>query len=133
MKLLAVILLAGLLAIGVAAFGRTGGKADKTGASYKKITAEEAKSMMDEGDVIVVDVRTAGEFAEGHVPDAINVPNKSIGDDVSGSLPDQDASILVYCRSGSRSAAASKKLTALGYENTYDFGGIIDWPYETEK
>ena len=101
-------------------------------ASYRKISAQTAKEMIDSGQsLIILDVRTPGEFAGSHVPDAINIANETIGKERPSSLPDLDATILVYCRSGSRSAQASKKLLALGYTEVYDFGGLINWPYET--
>lgn len=99
--------------------------------SYHKITAAQAKEMMDAGGVIIVDVRTAEEYAEKHIPGAILVPNESIADEPPSALPDPEAVLLVYCRSGVRSRQASDKLVDLGYTNIYDFGGIIDWPYET--
>lgn len=101
--------------------------------AYHKITAEEAKKMMDEGNVTVVDVRTASEYADGHIPGALLVPNETIADEASEMLPDKDAVLLVHCRTGIRSKQASDKLVDLGYKNVYDFGGIADWPYETEE
>lgn len=103
-----------------------------TQASYHKISAEEAKEMMDTQDVIIVDVRTLEEYNAGHIENAILIPNESISGEPT-ELPDKDAIILIYCRSGSRSKQASDKLVALGYTNIYDFGGIIDWPYEIVK
>lgn len=100
---------------------------------YHKITAEEAKKMMDSQTVVVVDVRTEEEYQEGHVPNALLVPNESITDQMPDALPDTSAVLLVYCRSGRRSKEASQKLVDLGYQNVYDFGGIIDWPYDTVK
>ena len=101
-------------------------------ASYRKISAQEAKEMIDSGQsLIILDVRTPGEFAGAHIKDAINIANETIGSERPSLLPESDATILVYCRSGSRSAQASKKLLALGYTEVYDFGGIINWPYET--
>lgn len=99
----------------------------------KKITAKEAKELMDAGGVTVVDVRRQDEYDEGHVPGAVLVTNETIGEEAPGLLPDREAVILVYCRSGRRSAEAAEKLVGLGYENIYDFGGILDWPYGTEK
>lgn len=99
--------------------------------AYRKITAQEAKELMDAGGVTVVDVRTAEEYAAGHIPDALLVPNETIGDTQPAALPDQDAVLLVYCRSGRRSEDAARKLAALGYKTVYDFGGILDWPYDT--
>jgi len=97
--------------------------------SYHKISAKDAKEMMDTQDVIIVDVRTQEEYNEGFIENAILIPNESISGAPS-ELPDKDAIILVYCRSGKRSKEASDKLVELGYTNIYDFGGIIDWPYE---
>ena len=99
---------------------------------YKRITAEEAKARIDSGDeIIILDVRTEEEYNSGHIPNAILIPNETITDKMPDLLPDLDAEILVYCRSGNRSAQAAKKLIAIGYTNVYDFGGIIDWPYDT--
>lgn len=107
-------------------------KTEEAGA-YHKITAEEAKTMMDEQTVTVVDVRTEAEYQEGHIADAVLVPNESIADQMPEALPDKEATLLVYCRSGRRSKEASDKLLELGYRNVYDFGGINDWPYDVVK
>ncbi|WP_458862788.1 rhodanese-like domain-containing protein [Acidaminobacterium chupaoyuni] len=104
----------------------------KSTAEYHKITAKEAKARMDSGDpVIVVDVRRADEYEAGHIPGAILIPNEEIGTEKPAKLPDTDAEILIYCRSGNRSKQAADKLVAMGYTKVYDFGGIIDWPYDT--
>ena len=97
---------------------------------YRKITAQEAYDMMTNQAVTVVDVRTAQEYGEGHIANAILVPNETIGEETKAVLQDLDATLLVYCRSGRRSKEASEKLLALGYSNVCDFGGIIDWPYD---
>ena len=99
---------------------------------YHKITAEEAKTMIDNGGVTIVDVRRPDEYAAQHIPGAINVPNEDISSDPPAALPDMDAVLLVHCRTGIRSKAASDKLIQMGYQNVYDFGGIVDWTYETE-
>lgn len=105
--------------------------AAKTPAVYQKITAKQAKARMDSGDaIIILDVRTQEEFNAGHIAGAILIPNETILDEQPALLPDLDAEILVYCRSGNRSAQSANKLIAIGYTNVYDFGGIIDWPYE---
>lgn len=98
----------------------------------KKLTAEEAYERMNSGDsLVVVDVRTAEEYAAGHIEGAILIPNEDIADAKPELLPVEDAEILIYCRSGNRSAQAAAKLLAMGYTNVSDFGGILDWPYET--
>lgn len=98
----------------------------------QKISADEAKMMMDAGEVTVVDVRSAAEYAMGHVPGAALVPLDTLAAQAKTALPDLDATLLVYCRSGNRSASAAKMLKDLGYTKVYDFGGIMDWPYEVE-
>lgn len=112
--------------------GSTAAAPEAAGSAYHKITAEEAKEMMDSGDVTVVDVRRAEEYEQAHIPGAVLVPNESIGEEQPEALPDKDAVILVHCRTGVRSKQASDKLVKMGYTNIYDFGGIVDWPYETE-
>ena len=95
---------------------------------------EEAVIMMkEEKDYIILDVRTPEEFAGGHIPGAINVPNETIDTAEILELPSKDQLILVYCRSGNRSKQAAKKLSALGYTNIVEFGGINDWQGEIEK
>jgi phage shock protein E len=105
----------------------------ESSAEYHKITAEEAYEMMQSGEVTVVDVRTQSEYDEGHIENAVLVPNETIGEIEPEKLPDKEAVLLVYCRSGRRSKEASEKLLALGYQNVYDFGGINDWNYGTVK
>jgi rhodanese-related sulfurtransferase len=102
-------------------------------AVYRRITAEEAKKMMDAGGVIVVDVRTPEEFAEGHIEDAVLLTDSDIPAKAVEVLPDKAATILVYCRSGRRSELAAQKLVEMGYTGIHDFGGILDWPFEVVK
>ena len=124
MKKILPILLVALLLAGCAA--------PAEGGSYRQINMGEAITMMEEeSDYIILDVRTAAEFDEKHIPSAINIPNEAIGTDAIPELPDKDQLILVYCRSGNRSKQASEKLVALGYTNIVEFGGINDWPGET--
>ena len=85
--------------------------------------------MMDEQEVIVVDVRTKGEYEEGHIENSILIPNETIEKDPPEALPDKKATILLYCRSGNRSRQAAHKLLDMGYQNVYDFGGIGNWSY----
>ena len=103
--------------------------AEKT---YRQITMEEAVTMMEEEtEYIILDVRTAEEYNEKHIPGAINIANESIGTEDIPELPDKDQLILVYCRSGNRSKQASEKLVKLGYTNIVEIGGINSWPGET--
>ena len=102
--------------------------------TYRSITMDDAVTMMaQETGYIILDVRRPDEYAAGHIPNAINVPNESIGTDEIPELPDKDQLIMVYCRSGRRSKEASEKLVKLGYTNIVEFGGILDWKGEIEK
>ena len=126
-----------LAAFALAACGATSqvssdsGTTTAEGATYQQVSQEEAAQMMaSEEDYVILDVRTASEYAEGHIPGAINVPNESIGTGPVPELPDLDQLILVYCRSGNRSKKASEKLAAIGYTNVVEFGGINTWTGE---
>lgn len=97
-------------------------------AGYRQISTAEAAAMMEKDDGhLVIDVRRADEYAEGHIPGAINIPNESIGSERPAELPDSGQILLVHCRSGVRSKQAAEKLAAMGYTNVYDFGGILSW------
>lgn len=77
----------------------------------------------------LVDVRTPEEYESGYIPTAENIPL-----DVIGAQPpteEKDGLIVLYCRSGNRSSQAQAILRELGYTNVHNFGGIIDWPFET--
>lgn len=101
-------------------------------ASYRQISTDGAIAMMEEeNNYIILDVCTPEEFSDKHIPDAINIPNETIGTEEIPELPDKAQLILVYCRSGNRSKQASDKLANLGYTNIVEFGGINDWPGET--
>jgi rhodanese-related sulfurtransferase len=100
--------------------------------SWQTITAQEAYVIMNESDnFILLDVRTESEFREARINGAILIPDYEIKDRAKTELPDKNAIILVYCRSGRRSASAAAELARLGYTNVFDFGGIINWPYGT--
>ena len=125
MKKLIPILLSALMFAGCA------GTSNHQTNTYRSITMDEAVTMMaQETGYIILDVRRPDEFAAGHIPNAINVPNESIGTDEIPELPNKDQLIMVYCRSGRRSKKASEKLVKLGYTNIVEFGGIIDWKGE---
>ena len=124
-----------MLLISLSLFGMTacdGG--NEKSSTYDQITAEQAKTIMDtEKDYIIIDARTEEEFAEGHIENAILIPEYEIPQRAEKELPDKEQLILVYCRSGRRSKIASEELVKLGYTNVKEFGGIIDWPYDIVK
>ena len=112
--------------------GCAGGQS--TSSNYKSITAKEAEEIMkSQSNYIILDVRRPDEFAQGHIPNAINIANESIGTSEIAQLPNKNQLILVYCRSGKRSKEAAAKLVTLGYTNIVEFGGILDWHGEIVK
>jgi len=106
--------------------------AENTESGWHTISAEEAHTMMEESDnYVLIDVRTEEEYNDLRIEGAILIPDYEISERAEKELPDKDATILIYCRSGRRSASAAEILSSLGYTNVYDLGGIIDWPYDT--
>ena len=111
--------------------GCSGNSAD---GAYQQITQEEAKEMMDNQEVIILDVREQDEYDSGHISGAVLLPVGTIDETTAAEvIPEKDSTVLVYCRSGNRSKTASSALAELGYTNIYEFGGINTWPYETES
>ena len=101
---------------------------------FEQITQDEAKRIMaNEEGYILVDARTHGEYAGGHIPGAICIPNETIGTEAPEELQDLKQLILIYCRSGNRSKQAAQKLAALGYTNIKEFGGIMEWTGDIER
>ena len=95
------------------------------------IDAEKAIEMMASGEpYVLVDVRTKAEYDEGHIEGALLLPLDQLETLAESQLKDKDATLLIYCRSGNRSAQASALLLELGYTQIFDFGGIMDWPGE---
>lgn len=78
-------------------------------------------------------VGDGNEYNEGYIEGAVLLPNYEIQNQAEIVLDNKEKVILVYCRSGRRSETAAKELIEMGYTNVYDFGGIMDWPYEIVK
>lgn len=100
---------------------------------YTQITQKEAKEMMDNGNVIVLDVREEDEYKQGHIENSILVPLSVLDSKIEEVITDKDATVLVYCRSGNRSKQASTIMSMKGYTNVYEFGGINTWEYGIVK
>lgn len=126
-------LLAGCAVSGVAASSLTGEPpAQGEGAAVQRIDAEEAQAMMTSDKTVILDVRTPEEYAERHIPNARLLTLDTIDEvTATAAAPATSEPVLVYCRTGVRSAEAAQKLADLGYTQVYDFGGIADWPYAT--
>ncbi|MBP1562505.1 MAG: rhodanese-like domain-containing protein [Oscillospiraceae bacterium] len=128
MKRLILLIIAGLLLL-----SGCGKKENSVETAYEKISMSEGiKRMKSDENFILLDVRRADEFATGHIPGAVNLPNEQIGKAEIPSLPDKNQTIYIYCRSGNRSKLAADKLLALGYTNLIEFGGILDYTGELE-
>lgn len=132
-KILAILL---LLAVTLAGAGCNGDGADdrKEQAKYRRITADEAQVLMKkEENYLILDVRTPEEFAEGHIPHAINIPMDEFGEEPLRELPDRNQMIFVYCAKGIRSMNVANRLAHMGYRNIVEMGGIQDWHGDIEK
>jgi len=106
---------------------------EKVENTFKQISQEDAKRIMDnETGYVILDVREQYEYDEKHIPGSVLIPYESVEELAPEKLPDKNQLILVYCRSGRRSKIAAQSLADMGYTNIKEFGGIIDWPYETE-
>ena len=103
----------------------------KKDTDIQHVSMNDIVQIMEENEnYIILDVRTLEEYNQGHIPNAICIPNETIDESVVNKLPDKNQMILVYCRSGNRSKQATEKLKKLGYTNLIEFGGIIDWKGE---
>lgn len=106
----------------------------ETKMNYQTITPEEAKAVMDgNSSYIILDVREQEEYDQGHIPGAVLMPHARTRELAPELVPDRDATVLVYCRSGRRSVLAAQTLAELGYSDVREFGGILDWPYDITK
>jgi len=119
-----------LLLISITLIGCTSADSDSNG-EFGSMSSADAYELIASGDdVIILDVRSEGEFSNGHIEGAILLPVDEIEYRAESILPDKDAVILVICQSGNRSQVASQELVDLGFNNVYDIGGIMSWPGE---
>ncbi len=113
-----------LLAVLSGCLGATTEKPEK--ANFTTISVQEAKLMIDRGDVFILDVRTQEEYDAGHISGSTLIPVQVIETRLN-EIP-KDQKILVYCRSGGRSSEASNILVNNGFKEIYNMnGGIDDW------
>ena len=103
------------------------GESDIETVSFEDLETYEglAAALENSDDIALYDVRTAEEYADGHIPGAINIPYDVIGEQIP--IADKEAIIVVYCRSGNRSNRAKMTLQDLGYTNVADFGAVSNW------
>lgn len=132
----------------VALFGAGGAKDGSAGAkggpaatkpapsrSGGLVSAEEAKTLLEtDNTTVLIDVRTAEEFASGRIPGAKLLPYDEIdAQRAAQAIPTKETPVVLYCRSGRRSAIAADALRKLGYTLVYDMGGIGGWKYGLER
>lgn len=100
----------------------------------RNISPREARERLASGEkIVLMDVRTPEEYAEIHIPHSISLPLDRLRSRVAEAVGDKDAEIIVYCLSGARAAQACRELSAMGYTNVRNMGGIRSWPYETVR
>ena len=133
-KIILLIIIAIIIIIGVVCIMNRKEKNIENEVIIKHVSMNDIVQIMEENEnYIILDVRTQAEYNQGHIPNAICIPNETIDENVVNKLPDKNQMILVYCRSGNRSKQAAEKLKKLGYTNLIEFGGIIDWKGEIER
>jgi len=98
--------------------------------AHVRISPSEAYEMMRVGDVLILDVRSQDEFNDGHIYGAVLLPEDEIRERAFDVIISKSQTVLLYCRSGRRSDNAARALSEMGFLYVFDFGGILDWPYE---
>ncbi len=118
----------------VTSLGSQTSESTGNGEIHMRINAAAAKKIIDDNkNAIILDVRTPEENRELRIPGSVLIPLQVLSNRLDELPKSADRPILVYCRSGNRSAQAAALLEQNGFPAVYDFGGIMDWPYETEK
>lgn len=134
MKKIVYIIILIIIIVGITLYLNKKDKKEIEEVKIKHVSMDEIVQIMNENsNYIILDVRTIEEYNEGHIPNAICIPNESIGNEPIKELPNKEQLILIYCRSGNRSKQAAEKLKNLGYTNLIEFGGIKDWKGEIVK
>lgn len=97
----------------------------------ERVSFQRAKALLDTlPDCVLLDVREEAEYITGHAVDAVLLPVDELTDETAMEvIPSLETPVLVYCRSGMRSNLAAHKLDSFGYEQVYDMGGLVGWPY----
>jgi rhodanese-related sulfurtransferase len=113
-----------LLVVALAAIGLYVMAADKGGPF---ISGTEAKALVSKNHALLLDVRTAGEFSSGHIEGATNIPVQELEARLSTLPAKKDQDIVVYCRSGHRSAMAKELLEKAGFTKVHNLGPMTNW------
>ena len=99
--------------------------------TYKNIDFNFANKIMNsDTDYVIIDVREEFEYITGHPKGAILLPVDSIDENTASEvINNKNTIVMLYCRSGRRSAIAATKLCSMGYTNVYNLGSLVDWPF----
>ena len=81
----------------------------------------------------IIDVRPAAQYSEGHIKDAINIPEDVIDKEIEAKVPKKDARVILYCNTGNKSGKALEKLKKLGYTNASHAEGVKQYKYDLVK
>lgn len=93
-----------------------------------EVSVSEAKALLDNGGYIFLDCREPKEFKMGHVPGAVNIPRGLLEFKIGKQVPDKNAKIVMYCKSGGRGCLATCTLCRMGYQNVKNMaGGWLAW------
>lgn len=116
-------------------FARGNGSAGENMKSFKSVSMSEGLNLMkNDKDFVLLDVRTPEEFADGHIPGAVQLTNETFTkQDAENLIADKNQTVYVYCRSGRRSKNSSQKLVNFGYTNVIEIGGIASYSGPIEK
>ena len=100
--------------------------------SFRSVDAEQFAREIEREEVQLVDVRTAEEFAEGHIPGAVNMDVNGVAFEAQIATLDTERPVALYCRSGRRSKVAAEKVVKAGFEVVELDGGILSWTGDKE-
>ncbi|MGI5899265.1 MAG: rhodanese-like domain-containing protein [Christensenellales bacterium] len=101
--------------------------------AVKSLSMESAGAqLLSDSSIALIDVRTKGEYARGHIPGSIHIPLDMLFA-IDNFVPDKSAKIFVYCLSGARSGQACLLLSRSGYSDVTNIGGVTQWKGELAK
>jgi rhodanese-related sulfurtransferase len=93
-----------------------------------EIAVADAKAQFDKGGAVFLDCREPNEYKQGHIPGAINIPRGLLEFKIADQVPDKNAKIVMYCKSGGRASLACCSLEPMGYKNVVSIqGGWLAW------
>jgi rhodanese-related sulfurtransferase len=130
MKKILFLIIFSLFVVNISSCGQTDTLPNDIG---KKVSSPKGlKKIIDSQDskFVIVDVRSASEYYNGHIPTAINIPGGLISD--TKNPPSKDKYIILYCNVGYMAEEAGEGMLANGYKHIFVWGGITDWPYKLE-